>query len=405
MKVLFISGCYPENYYDALQRASKLPLQNAANTFQWAVINGLVENEVDVTVACSPFVASFPLRYKKIKTPHGPFLYQSRPIGECLSSTTLLGFKERSKARSLYKYAKNWCLKNCNEDKLLVITYTPLSFFVEPIIKLKKNFKQIELVTIITDLIEDANNFALNRNFFKRISISIEKCKEHTAFHYIDKYILLTKAMIERIPEAIGKNIIIEGIYLPSQTPVDYKKVEQSIKTILYTGSLQKFAGIIELVDAFMKLNDPDYRLIICGIGECEDYIRDKGRIDNRIIYKGNLPRQEVLELQITSTLLINPRRPDNTITKYSFPSKTMEYLASGTPMIGYKLQGIPEEYYQYYYIIDDTADDGLFNTMKKCMQLSFNELNDKGKLAREFILSSKTAKQQVAKILQFVNN
>ena len=38
----------------------------------------------------------------------------------------------------------------------------------------------------------------------------------------------------------------------------------------------------------------------------------------------------------------VNPRQNNEEFTKYSFPSKTMEYLASGVPVVAYKLDGIP---------------------------------------------------------------
>ena len=51
--------------------------------------------------------------------------------------------------------------------------------------------------------------------------------------------------------------------------------------------------------------------------------------------------------------LLINLRNPEDKYTKYSFPSKTFEYMVSGTPFFTTKLEGIPSEYYNYLYCID----------------------------------------------------
>ena len=41
----------------------------------------------------------------------------------------------------------------------------------------------------------------------------------------------------------------------------------------------------------------------------------------------------------------MNPRSADAEYTKYSFPSKTIEYLATGVPVVMNRLPGIPEEY------------------------------------------------------------
>ena len=40
--------------------------------------------------------------------------------------------------------------------------------------------------------------------------------------------------------------------------------------------------------------------------------------------------------------------------SKYFFPSKMMDYLASGTPTISTKLKGIPEEYFNYCFTIEN---------------------------------------------------
>mgnify|MGYP003303651866 CR=1 FL=1 len=45
-------------------------------------------------------------------------------------------------------------------------------------------------------------------------------------------------------------------------------------------------------------------------------------------IFTGKIDRSQVLALQRSATVLVNPRRNNEEYTKYSFPSKTMEYLA-----------------------------------------------------------------------------
>lgn len=63
---------------------------------------------------------------------------------------------------------------------------------------------------------------------------------------------------------------------------------------------------------------------------------------DRRIQYLGSIPHDEILQLQRTASLLVNPRTPEGIYTKYSFPSKTMEYLASGTPTLYMNCQEFP---------------------------------------------------------------
>ena len=101
---------------------------------------------------------------------------------------------------------------------------------------------------------------------------------------------------------------------------------------------------------------------------------------------------------------MINPRKPYLSVTRFSFPSKTMEYLSSGTPMIGYKLEGIPSEYYPYYYTVEDLTSDGLAEVITNVLTKPSEELEAKAKKAFDFIASNKTAEIQAAKIIDFLS-
>ena len=69
MKILFVTGIYPRESEEQLRKFSGNRLQNAANAFQWSVIDGLVETECDFEVVSLPFLPSYPMRYKRFFTP------------------------------------------------------------------------------------------------------------------------------------------------------------------------------------------------------------------------------------------------------------------------------------------------------------------------------------------------
>ena len=144
---------------------------------------------------------------------------------------------------------------------------------------------------------------------------------------------LFSKAMLDKLPISDKPRVVIEGIYQPK----DIEKVEKSIKTsILYTGQLQKRYGIYDLVEAFMLIPNRDYELWLCGKGSHEEslWLEMQAKKDSRIKLLGMLKPEDVLILQKKAHLLVNPRHSNEEFTKYSFPSKTMEYLASGTPTL-----------------------------------------------------------------------
>ena len=99
------------------------------------------------------------------------------------------------------------------------------------------------------------------------------------------------------------------------------------------------------------------------------------------------------------ATLLINPRPTNEEYTKYSFPSKTLEYMASGTPVLMTRLPGMPKDYEEYVYLFDEETVEGFANTLGEVLQ-SKSELQEKGKRAREFILTTRNNRGQALRII-----
>jgi glycosyltransferase involved in cell wall biosynthesis len=82
-----------------------------------------------------------------------------------------------------------------------------------------------------------------------------------------------------------------------------------------------------------------------------------------------------------------------------------MEYFASGTPVLMYRLQGIPEEYYSYCYTIKGFSVDEFKESLINVLSIDEQERLALGKKAKEFILTEKTANLQVKRILKFLQN
>lgn len=403
MKLLFINIAYPKEIYQQLRDDAKGILQVSCDVFQWAVIDGLEQNGIDYDLASVPALPAWP-RYRHLFTPEGEMMVNGKLRGHYLRYCDAPAVKQLSQRRVLRKYIKRWCEANRSEDRLAVLTYTQHVEILGAAIDLKNNFPNLVVAPIVTDLIEDALDFASNRTFLKRLQVKIEALAERNLFPKVDKFILLTSQMTERIPEAKGKYLVVEGIAsLKERDAQPVVKVEQS-RSLLYTGVLEEYAGIRVLVDAFMNVNRSDIQLIICGSGSDENYVRSAIASDPRIDFRGRVDREEAVKLQRECTLLINPRQPNGGITKYSFPSKTMEYMTSGTPMIGYHLEGIPKEYYEFMYSPKDLSIESLAECIQGTLLLSSETLHKKAMEAYQFVNGKKNSKEQVKRIVNFLN-
>ena len=161
--------------------------------------------------------------------------------------------------------------------------------------------------------------------------------------------------------------------------------------------------GIKYLLEAFSMIPNTDYRLWIRGNGTCLNDVKEAAEKDSRIQYIEHLSKDELLKLQRRATVLINPVFPSQTFTRYFFPSKTMEYMASGTPTIMYKLDCLPKEYYPYLYFFEDESIEGIRDKILEICSKSQFELDTFGKAASEFIIKEKNELKQSKKVVDLL--
>ena len=214
-------------------------------------------------------------------------------------------------------------------------------------------------------------------------------------------YVVLTEQMKERLSSK-KPAIVLEGHVdskmLQSENTLDgkYKK-----KVCLYAGALQKKYGVEKLVKAFLAADDSNAELHLYGDGDYVDELKKQEY--NSVKYLGVAPNDEIIAEELKATILLNPRPSDAEFTKYSFPSKNMEYMASGTPLLTTKLPGMPKEYLEYVYLFDDESTEGMSRTLREVLLKPRKELHQKGRAAKKFILENKTEIIQARKILDFV--
>ena len=217
-------------------------------------------------------------------------------------------------------------------------------------------------------------------------------------------YVFLTEAMNGYLNKKGKPYVILEGhsdIAMKDRKPGLEKKIRPRV--CLYAGGVSKQYGLGNLVEGFRAANIPNARLHIYGPG---DYVKELEQIaaeDDRIFYGGMLLNTQIVEKEQEATLLVNPRPTHEEFVKYSFPSKTMEYMASGTPVLTTVLPGMPKEYHPYVYLMPEETAEGAAKMLKEVLAHSDEELFEKGARAREFILDQKNNVIQAKKILDML--
>ena len=214
-------------------------------------------------------------------------------------------------------------------------------------------------------------------------------------------YVLLTQAMNDYIRNDAKPYVILEGhadITMKERQPSMEKK--QSVRTVFYAGGVSRQYGLKDLTEGFLRADLPNTRLEIYGPGDYVEELQIVAEKDSRVFYGGMLLNTQIVEKEQEATLLVNPRPTHEEFVKYSFPSKTMEYMASGTPVLTTRLPGMPKEYYPYVDFIDEESADGIAAALKTVLAHSDEELFRKGQAARTFVLESRNNVVQAKRIL-----
>lgn len=390
-------GCFvepsQENYICNVAHASRVI---SIDSFQKMFLSGFKDKNIKFDyIINAPEIGSFPKRSKSLRVPPANFELWGMK-GKNVGFYNITYFKRYSIAYCIKKEIEKFVSKLDAKEMIIIVVCTLYYQYLKPLVDLKRKYSNVKICPIVLDLPE----FLGDHCHKGRLSHSIKKV--YQLVDEVDSFVLLTRNMSDRL----GKNkpyYVMEGVY-------DSSKIINSIskkhnKTIMYSGTFDGRYGIKNLINSFMKIKDSDATLWLCGDGSEREYVMNALKRDSRIKYFGILSQQRVFEMQREASLLINPRKPEGEYTKYSFPSKTMEYMASGTPTLMYRLPGMPEEYIPYVLLFKDSTDEEMTRMMEEWLNKPQEELDAFGDKARKFILENKTAEKQVARFVEFIKD
>lgn len=399
MKILLLGSLISAAQMEQLNSNSKEKASVAPVNYETMLAKGLVENGTKVDALSVPAVAAFPHSiYKHIngkqETIENNIQIQWVPF------INIQGMKQLTIKRNVEKLLEQWLQENKAIKDKVVLMYSIYPPYTEPAVRLCKKYG-CHLSAVITDLPEYMyswkNMKGIRGWYSKRLS---EKMLELQG--RCDSYILFTKPMaakmgIEDKPYMVSEGFCDASIFdgIPEQEK--YPK-----KTIVYGGNLSRLYGIQNLVKGFMK-TDLDAELHLYGAGGDAAFIEECAKQDSRIRFFGRVDRKTLLiALKKAHLLVVNKPTADD-YSNYSFSSKILEYMASGTPLLTTKVGGMPEEYYDYFYFFDEESTEGIKHSLEKIINFSDKQLRDNGIAARAFAVKNKSYQYMTSTIVSFL--
>ena len=399
MNLLLLGLLYHPSVQETVARNSRDGLQNQINNYQWAIIQGIQQNLQPgerLSVLNSLPVGVFPTHYRKLILPFCQYSDEFREIG-CIN---LPWVKQSMRAAFARKEIERWVKASPNNRTILLYTlYLP---YMQAIAAVKRRHPDVKATVIITDLpnelgIASGRKGLLKKLEYRRGNQSLSLSKQ------FDGFVLLTKPMASALDIVTRPQLILEGLIseAPAVSEITFATPADRRPAVLYTGTLNRELGIGELLSAFQHLTEA--QLWLCGRGDMENEIKAAAKACDHIHYFGFLPQQQALALQAKADALINPRTAQGLFTRYSFPSKTLEYMRSGKPVLCCKLEGIPDEYDDYLLYIEPQNAEGIVSAIRALLHASIETRDAMGERARAFVMEQKNSKAQCAKLVGFL--
>lgn len=394
-KFVFLGGMFYDGQEAEIDANSNSLPQTASNKLQWNLIRGLEQNlKSPLTLISAMFLGDFPLGYKKAVIKNQEFNHTDIADHKDYS----LGFLNIPIVKHIFRKnaIKRCVVKNVDlQSTEVAFGYSMSTPIVDNLLYIKELNPAVKTCLIVPDLPEFMNVGGKKRLLFGILK-RIDTKKLYKKIKGIDYFVVISKYMPEKLGVHKNRCIVVEGI--ADINGANTAKKVTDIKNIVYTGALSEEYGIDTLVGSFSALKDENIKLTLAGSGKRE-YIQNAQKNDNRIDYLGTVSNETARELQRGAYLLVNPRNSSDEYTKYSFPSKILEYMLSGTPVVSMALKGIPEEYYEHLIIVENSLEE----TFKSALSLDAEELALKGKNAMEFVKREKNAFAQTKKIIEIL--
>lgn len=184
-------------------------------------------------------------------------------------------------------------------------------------------------------------------------------------YRRFDRIIFLSRHLYEEFPHP-HKLFFPGAVRMADYAGFRYRRRKKC--QFLYSGLLNDVTGIDLYLAAIRGWAMPEVEFIFTGRGPLEGAIREAARKDARIVYHSFVSREAYYALLQEADVLVNPRNMALPENKNNFPSKVMEYLASGGIVVSTRFAGW-EEFVPHILFVETSVEgirDGLAEAYAK---------------------------------------
>lgn len=371
----------------------------AGNKMECGIISGLHrEFGAGLRVLTIVPIAHYP-REKKIYLQQRRFQIDEEIVATAIPLINMPIIKQLSVIWSLRRAIADW-LRGAQDARRVIITYNAAGMISIPL-RLATRRRAVTKVCLLADPPLDLYNERGLKGLLKRFD-------NHLFARGLHKYDAVVAVNEEAAKDyAPGKPyLIVNGGYAPDDTAdgqgaPDGIPLPPGTVKLLFAGALTDYNGIGLALTVMERLSD-NYRLYLFGDGPWRERVKKRAREDPRLIYGGTVPNSSIRALQTRMDVLLNLRMTADPISRYSFPSKILEYMASATPVISTRVNALADGYERYLYFLEEETPQALRELIEAVVACK-GKARAKALAAREFVLRHMTWEAQSAKIADFI--
>lgn len=372
----------------------------AGNLAQIGFLDGILHANIPLGVVLSSQpVAYFPQNKTIIKRGRPIELFPGVSV-KLVPLINLFLVRDILRACYIYAYLLTWSLRNLRKVRI-VLTY---NLSVPPILPLLM-LARLTGSKIVAILYDVAWPEGLTYGWIKTFIYKILTQSADSCIPRLDGRIVITDSIAKHF--APGKHFLrvdggITELVQCRLFPLVPAKDDEDL-VLLFAGGLDNWNHIPMMLDMMRRYPEQKLKLWIAGNGALVKDVLEAQKTDERILYHGVLNHDQLFELYKKADILLNLRNTKDPAMAYHFPSKLLEILTVGRPVISTPVAHAREVYGAYCFVLDEETPQALFERIQEITALSPEERLAFGQRARDYMLREHTWKRQGEKIRAYL--
>ena len=355
----------------------------AGSLFQTGLLDALVGSSLPrPTVYCYFPVPSYPISKSLFHLPRSVHM-QNGLAARSLAHVNLGALKIVTLGLSAAWATFKWGVKNRGRRRV-VVSYNlnaPPAYFVAPVCRMLG----MEFVPFVGDIYVPGE--VVSDGWMRRLEFALQTRLIAKA----DGLLVCNKAIVDDFAPG-RRHLVLEGGVLESVVRSFSPRIsDQGGFHVVFAGQLSELNGVRLLLEALPLCSAPGLRVSVLGGGALEKEVREYAAKDTRLSFEGRVTHQRVLDAYRSADLLVNLRSTQFVTHRYVFPSKVVECLATGVPLLSTRTGHVEEEFGAFVFLLEEESARALARAIEFVASLPHESRRNIGRCAQEYVLRNKT--------------